>query len=207
MKKKAETGIVYVLTNDFMPGIVKIGYTAQSVEARLKELDKTGVPWPFKCHFAIRTDRYKEIEALAHNAFSDYRVRDNREFFQISTEKVVAALRISGAEEIKTDDGAIDQDGNRLENKRLSASSRKRFDFARYGIPEGAELSFTRDQSKKCKVGKDGNVIYNNTEYSLGRLALELMREQGYNWKSIQGPSFFSYDGTVLSDLKDRDEQ
>ena len=88
-------GKVYILTNDLMPGIVKIGYTTQSIKERLKELDKTGVPWPFKCHFAIETDRYKEIESLMHDTFADYRVRSNREFFKISPEKVVAALRIS----------------------------------------------------------------------------------------------------------------
>ena len=82
MKETAEKGIVYVLTNDYMPGLVKIGYTAQSIKERLKELDKTGTPWPFRCHFAIETERYKEIEKLAHEAFAGYRVRENREFFR-----------------------------------------------------------------------------------------------------------------------------
>ena len=207
VKSNAPKGKVYVLTNDLMPGVVKIGYTTQSIIERLKELDKTGVPWPFKCHFAIETERYKEIEQFAHDAFADYGVRDNREFFKISPEKVVAALRISGATEIKNSNDAIDRDGNVVKREPPTSSIKKRFNFETYGIPEGAELTFTRDSNKKCTVVKGGNVSYNGTTYSLSKLALELMKEQGYNWKYIQGPAFFSYEGTVLTDLKEKTEE
>ena len=48
-----EQGIVYVLTNPSMPGMVKIGMTERSeMDARLKELYTTGVPLPFDCKFA-----------------------------------------------------------------------------------------------------------------------------------------------------------
>lgn len=204
MKETAEKGIVYVLTNDYMPGVVKIGYTAQNIKERLKELDKTGTPWPFRCHFAIETERYKEIEKLAHEAFAGYRVRENREFFEISPEKAVAALRISGAKELKLDDEAIDEDGNTIVNPK--EVRKKRFDFQKYGIPVGAELSFTRDNEKKCKVIGNGNVDYNGKEFSLSKLALMLLKEMGYNWKQVSGPAFFSYEGTILTDLKDPKE-
>lgn len=204
MKETAEKGIVYVLTNDYMPGVVKIGYTAQNIKERLKELDKTGTPWPFRCHFAIETERYKEIEKLAHEAFAGNRVRENREFFEISPEKAVAALRISGAKELKLDDEAIDEDGNTIVNPK--EVRKKRFDFQKYGIPVGAELCFTRDNEKKCKVIGNGNVDYNGKEFSLSKLALMLLKEMGYNWKQVSGPAFFSYEGTILTDLKDQKE-
>ena len=160
MKENAAKGFVYVLTNDYMPGVVKIGYTAQSIKERLKELDKTGTPWPFRCHFAIETERYKEIEELVHEAFAGYRVRENREFFKISPEKAVAALRISGAKELMLDDEAVDENGNTIINPKSSEINKKRFDFEKYGIPAGAELNFTRDGDKKCKVVGNGNVEY-----------------------------------------------
>ncbi|MFT7387743.1 MAG: hypothetical protein ACI8VC_000984 [Candidatus Endobugula sp.] len=48
MDNSIEAGIVYVLTNPAMPGIVKIGKTSRdSVDARLNELYSTGVPVPF----------------------------------------------------------------------------------------------------------------------------------------------------------------
>tara|TARA_B110000259_G_scaffold18576_1_gene19525 strand:+ start:248 stop:370 length:123 start_codon:yes stop_codon:yes gene_type:complete len=37
---------VYILTNEAMPGIIKIGWTDKSVEERMKELDKTATPLP-----------------------------------------------------------------------------------------------------------------------------------------------------------------
>lgn len=42
--------IIYVLTNDAMPGLIKIGRTSgESVERRVAELSRaTGVPLPFK---------------------------------------------------------------------------------------------------------------------------------------------------------------
>ena len=153
-------GKVYILTNDCMPGIIKIGYTTQTIEERLKELDTTGVPWPFKCHFAVETDRYKEIESLLHDAFSDYRMRDNREFFKIAPERVVSALRISGGEEIKMDNTAIDENGNKTEMPNGAETNKKRFQFEKYGIHVGSELSFTRDKEKKCRVVGGGDVEY-----------------------------------------------
>lgn len=199
-------GKVYVLTNDCMPGLVKIGYTTQSIEDRLRELDKTCVPWPFRCHFAIETDRYKEIESLAHDAFSDNRVRDSREFFRVSPERVVAALRIAGAKEIKTTNAATDETGRHIEDNPEQESGKKRFRFDRYGIHVGDELTFTRDKTKKCTVVEGGDVEYNGERYSISKLALKLMNELGYNWKYASGPAFFEYDGCVLSDIQSRYE-
>ena len=201
-------GKVYILTNDYMPGIVKIGYTTQSIEERLKELDKTGVPWPFKCHFAVETERYKEIESLLHDAFSDYRIRDNREFFKIAPERVVAALRISGSTELKIDNAAIDEAGNKTELPDGSEIHKKRFQFEKYGIHVGSELTFTRDKAKKCKVTENNDVEYQGNRYSLTKLALILLNELGYKWKFARGPQFFEYDGKVLSDIQaEFDEQ
>ena len=44
-------GIIYVLVNEAMPGLIKIGKITKegkSVEDRMKELDSTGVPLPFE---------------------------------------------------------------------------------------------------------------------------------------------------------------
>jgi hypothetical protein len=36
--------IIYILTNEAMDGLVKIGRTTTSVEQRIKELDNTSIP-------------------------------------------------------------------------------------------------------------------------------------------------------------------
>lgn len=44
--------IIYVLTNEAMPGLVKIGFT-ESLEDRIKYLSAhSGVPLPFECYYA-----------------------------------------------------------------------------------------------------------------------------------------------------------
>lgn len=45
-----------------MPGYYKVGYSTTSIEQRMKELYKTGVPIPFKCEFYIRSNNARKTE-------------------------------------------------------------------------------------------------------------------------------------------------
>ena len=94
-------GIVYVLTNPAMPGLVKIGRTSRgSVEARLGELYSTGVPVPFECVFAGKIQDEAKVERAFHTAFGPYRVNPKREFFQIEAEQAIAVLELMVVEEV-----------------------------------------------------------------------------------------------------------
>ena len=195
-------GKVYIFTNDSMPGIIKIGVTEQeTIEDRIKSLDNTSVPTPFRFYFAVETDKHKEIEKLLHNAFSDNRIRTNREFFEMDPERAVSALKISGASEIKLENEMIDEQG--LVTKETSPKKyKKRFSFNFVNIPVGSELTYTRDEKIKCTVVSDNEVEYNGNNYSLSKLADELLKKSGYNWKSVQGPFYFKFNEKSLSELK-----
>ncbi len=55
--------VIYVLTNEAMPGLVKIGLTAESLESRLAQLSSaTGVPLPFEVFFAAEVEDSAHIE-------------------------------------------------------------------------------------------------------------------------------------------------
>lgn len=201
-------GIVYILTNDAMPGIIKIGITESTIEDRIKSLDNTSLPLPFRFYFAIEAKRFKEIEKLAHNAFSDHRIRDNREFFRIDPERAVAALRIAGDKELKQKNEMIDESGTVLEeNIQKNKERKKRFSFDLVNIEIGSELTFIRDDSKKCKVVSTTEVEYDGQVFSLSGLADKLLTEMGYNWKSVQGPLYFEYNGKTLSELRHENEE
>ena len=88
--------IVYVLTNEAMPGIVKIGMTeADTVEARMAQLNAhSGVPLPFECYFAAEVQACRRIESILHQLFSEQRINPRREFFHVDPEKVVLAISI-----------------------------------------------------------------------------------------------------------------
>ena len=75
-------GHVYILSNKSMPGIIKIGYTANDPEQRAKELSSTGVAEPFTVtHSWYGFDAY-EAEQKLHKHFAHYRVNKHREFFR-----------------------------------------------------------------------------------------------------------------------------
>lgn len=75
--------IIYILTNEAMPGYVKIGFTNGSLNDRLRQLDRTGVPLPFEVYYACEVKNARNDEQWLHAIFSDRRVRDSREFFKI----------------------------------------------------------------------------------------------------------------------------
>ena len=74
--------IVYVLTNSAMPGLVKIGYTAQDdANSRIAQLYTTGVPVPFTIEYACKVQNAEEVEKALHVAFGPNRINPRREFF------------------------------------------------------------------------------------------------------------------------------
>lgn len=74
-------GIVYVMTNSSMPGIVKIGMTTRTTASRAAELYQTGVPTPFEVYSETLSPNCKELEASAHYELRDFRISKDREFF------------------------------------------------------------------------------------------------------------------------------
>ena len=200
-------GIIYIFTNDAMPSVIKIGITTD-IKRRMRELDTTGIPLPFRCHYAIEVEDYDIKEKLIHDAFSDHRVRKNREFFTLSPERAVSMLKAIGGREVQFGNNEmIDEDGSTFENAKIEKSLRTPFTFSSANIPVGAEITFTRDENKIAKVISDKKVEYEGEEYSLSALALKFFNELGYNWKAVSGPASFKYDGEVLSDRRLRLEE
>ena len=86
-------GFVYVLTNESMPGIVKIGRTSKEPNKRMDELYTTGVPTPFELAYSVQVSNAKAVENEMHRLFGKVRIAGNREFFKVSAKKVVAQLK------------------------------------------------------------------------------------------------------------------
>ena len=105
-----EPGYVYILTNpSFRDNWVKIGKSSRSVEQRVSELDNTSVPLPFEVYATLKTTKYSEAERLIHRyieRFTKLRIRDNREFFNVTTE---VALDIFRDVALMLDDAEIEE--------------------------------------------------------------------------------------------------
>ena len=89
----SDDGWVYILSTREQPNILKIGMTRRSVSQRVKEINSaTGVLIPFSARHVFRvkhaTDAEREIFAL----LSQYRLRSDREFFEIPFNKAVILI-------------------------------------------------------------------------------------------------------------------
>lgn len=101
-------GWVYVLANESMPGVYKIGMTTSTPEKRAKEISSsTGVPTPFIVINQYRSHSPCEHEKSVHNMLSRYRVSQGREFFKTdlktiedACEKVIPFGAIAQVEEL-----------------------------------------------------------------------------------------------------------
>lgn len=103
---KTKLGIVYVLSNPAMPGIVKIGRSDQKdLKQRLRSLFNTSVPLPFKVEYACYVEKSdtKDLEAALHSAFADKRVHEKREFFRVQIDQVIPILQFCNKGEATKD--------------------------------------------------------------------------------------------------------
>ena len=198
--------IIYVLTNEAMPGYVKIGKTSTSLEQRVAELSRsTSVPLPFTVSYACTVKDASFVERQLHDAFDNNRVNPRREFFNIDPERVVAALKLAEVENITPKEDIVEsaEDQRSLNEAR---QIRSRFNFDMVNIPVGSELYFSRNNEVKAVVvGRTGSetIEFNGQRTSLSKAAQEVL---GYN-SAVSGTAYWSYDGETLDGRRQRIEE
>lgn len=84
-------GYIYCLSNPSIPGLLKIGMTSRTPEARAKELYTTGVAVPFNIEFTWQVDNPLQKEKQIHNLLANCRV-ESREFFRISVDEAIRLI-------------------------------------------------------------------------------------------------------------------
>jgi len=194
--------IIYILTNEAMPGYVKIGKTSTSLEQRIRELSSsTSVPLPFTCFYACTVENMNFVEHQLHDAFDNNRINPKREFFQIAPERVVAALKLVEIEDVTPEKDYVD---SKEDQKALTQARKRRTDFSfkAADIPVGAEIYFSRDEDVKAKVLDNRTIELSGEKTSLSLSAQKLL---GYNY-SVAGPDYWMYDGESLDERRRRIE-
>lgn len=188
-------GYIYIMTNPALTGMVKIGY-ATDVEARRQQLSTTALPYDYEVYATYETPgklEDKKLHKLIDNLNPDLRVSKNREFFVMAPEDAYELLEsiamISGSQDKLV----------RVAPVTSAASDQKvkkpPMNFAKCGIPVGAELVFIEDPTIKVIVVDDRKVQYNDNLTSLSAVAGEI---KGYN---VAGPRFFTYNGKLIADI------
>lgn len=214
-----EAGYVYILTNpSFKEDWVKIGKSSRPVDIRSKELDNTAVPLPFEIYATLKTVKYEQVEKLIHKTIdrlTDLRIRQNREFFNVSPAKALDILK-----DISTtlDDAEIDEvylgenrkntiiHHNNDTTSSIKRHQRPRFRFSMVNIPIGATLIFT-PTGTEVKVADDDKVEYQGRLYKLSPFVGTFMPINRRNSSgAYQGAKYFSYKGEILDDIRTKIE-
>ena len=201
-----EYGIVYLLTNPVMPGLVKIGMTAQEdIDKRMKELYTTGVPVPFECQFACKVKKgdCAKIEKALHKAFAPQRINANREFFRIQVEQAKAILELFHHTDVTEE--VSDEIENDLTDDDKAASvnvkkSRPSLNFFEMGMQKGDILEWKDDPSITVTILSERRISYKGEEISISALSAKL---KGYNVKHIAPGPHWLYKDNLLSDIYD----
>ena len=194
-----EYGIIYVLTNPAMTGLVKIGKTSRaSVDQRLNELYSTGVPVPFECVFAGKVEDESKVEKAFHLAFGPYRLNPKREFFQIEPEQAIALLELMVVEEVTPElQKAADKvDEDATEASRKLKARRPVQNFIEMGMNVGDILQFTKGEHT-CKVLSGRRVKFEDEESSLTALTQKLLGTD----RPLQPSPYWTFAGKKLSDI------
>lgn len=199
MNEEKQGGIVYVLENPAMPGLVKIGKTSRStMKERLNELYTTSVPVPFDCVYAARVGDQVMVEKAFHEAFGPYRVSPKREFFEIDSAQAIALLRLIAVQDVTPDvqKEAEEVDVESKSGSKKLRSRRPNLNFVDMGIPLGSELRFTQDD-EIVEVVSDRRVRYQGIELSLTAVTRDLLGVE----HAVRPTAYWTYQGRPLQEI------
>jgi hypothetical protein len=92
---------VYVLSNETMPGLYKVGHTDRDVQSRIAELNaSTSAPMPFRVEGYYQMYASETVEQTAHKLLAAYRVNNGREFFRTNSYTIAIKDAIAEAGDV-----------------------------------------------------------------------------------------------------------
>ena len=191
--------IVYVLTNSAMPGLVKIGYTAQDdANSRIAQLYTTGVPVPFTIEYACKVQNAEEVEKALHVAFSPNRINPKREFFRIEPDQAIAILKLLHTEEATQE---VTDQPSMIDQQSIAAAEQLRarrpnLNFEEMGIPMGAILQSVHSDATVTVVAPK-KVRLADEEMSLTAATRQVL---GLDYSVQPGPHW-THEGKSIRDL------
>lgn len=88
-----QRGLIYVLINPCMTGLVKIGMTTRTAEERAREISVgTGVPSPYAVAYEEEFFDCYEAENIIHERLDKYRFNQDREFFRLPVKDAIRVI-------------------------------------------------------------------------------------------------------------------
>ena len=135
-------GYIYIFSNISMPEIYKIGFTERKPHERANELSNTSSPTPFKVEYSLLVEEPSLIESEIHQAFIDYRVSENREFFKIDLQYAIRFIETKFNEKSKKINLLEDQIETLKKELKIKESSFEYFKKEMKGFSERTLASY-----------------------------------------------------------------
>ena len=208
-----EPGYVYIMTNpSFREDWVKIGKST-NMEKRLKTLNTTALPLPFKVYATIKTSKYEELEKIIHkqiDRLTDLRINQSREFFNVHPAQALdifldQATALDDAIVTKYENGKPRQMYPVQENSKEEKEKKPQrppFDFSMVGLNVGDKVIFDA-LNLEVKVAGRNKVEYEGRLWSLSAFCGTYLPENMHNAsEAYQGPKYFSYQGKTLWEIR-----
>ena len=162
-------------------------------------LSATYLNWCPKSHHELIIAFFDEFWFIAVKLFHHASSIKGREFFEVSPERVVSALKLAELENVTPGKDYVEtaEDQQALNQAR---TRRAVFNFKMANIPVGAELSYTNDESIKAKVIDNRLIEFEGEITSPSAAAQKLL---GYSYQ-VQGTVYWTYEGETLDERRRR---
>lgn len=162
----------------------------------------------------MKTRKYNEVEKLVHktiNRLTDLRIRQNREFFNVSPQMALEifrdiAMTIDDAEVVLYHENKPIDDNKPIVIPPKREVKRSRFKFSMCDIKIGELITFIPTRIV-VKVASDDSIEYDGRIYKLSPFVGTFMPEDKRNISgAYQGAKYFSHKGRILNDLRKEKE-
>ena len=201
------SGIVFILTNPYMPDLVLIDTAPDEfgLKQRVGQLSShETIPESFSIYHARSvTDAEDTLEKIA-GIFSDGRIDPEKKFFRSDPEKVTKTLQLVSGNDVVIDDTSA----NDLEDQKKRKVPARPFRFSMVGLEPGTELHFSRNISITATVEDDRHIMFEGEVTSLSSAAKKVFaKHHGKHYQSLWGPNFWMHAGETLAELRLRLEE
>ena len=143
------------MSNEAMPGLVKIGYSTKDPDLRAKELSHTGAPHPYVVDYTMLIENPREVESKAHKILSQH--REGKEWFRCSPEEAISAIQqIAG-------DNSIHEEFKRADRIKAEEITRKQEaqTKAKVALKPFIDTAPTTNNSKKSLISRIDDSLKN----------------------------------------------
>lgn len=190
-------GFIYIMTNPSLKDMVKIGF-ATNVEARRRQLSTTALPYDYEIYATYETSgnlEDKKLHKMIDQLNPELRVSKSREFFLMSPDEAYNLLEAIAVISGSKDKLKKTKPDNAIEDETNTKVRKPPVNFAKCGIPVGAELIYIDNADIKVIVVDEHKVLYGEELTSLSAIVQNM---KGY---PVAGPRFFTYNGKTVAEI------